>query len=607
MRTKLDPFSLAILGAFFFWHVDTGAANADSPAALEVPELISQLGDAQYVLRQRAETQLLERGAKVFDALQAAASHADLEISTRAKYLLNQIRIDWDRPTDLPIVRSIMVDYGKSTQHSKLAKVAKLANLEQEQGFAALCRIARFESSGLPARYAALAILEKGFVPTARIAAAVTALSKEMGEEKRGKGDEVPVSWIRTYADQLQSPQQIDPRWLTLIDKEIAQFPEEASPTSHAQLLTLLNSYLNICDQLSDAEAMMAGWQRRIDLGNSISEVLLRALTWLTDREQWEALRLLEDRYADPIQDQRLLLYLVAVARDQQGRPSDAEEVAKQAFQLAESSDPFAETNAQQRNQCAHLLGEFGRHDWAEREWRHVIDTEDVTELEAMKARQSLGLFVLHDRLEHKAAADLLTETIDAIDVDPVVKRQYRSDPRLWGRLQLLRAHREYFLAAHFRAKDTKKQRRHLEQAYQLDADNADVLIAMYHVTDSGTAYRKLTRLRIKKSLQKVEAEIKKSKKDPHWYNHWAWLISNTEGDFAKAVRYSQRSLELEPGNPSYLDTLGRCYFAAGDLKNAIQVEREAVAKHPHLRVMRRQLKQFENALQRRLDGNIAQ
>lgn len=598
MTIKSWPLFLMV-GVSIGWCSLAGAAGEDSGSAISVQQLIVQLGDEQYVLRQRAETQLLERGAEAFAHLKAAENHVDLEIATRAKYLLKQISIDWVRPNDSAVVRSIIARYGEVSQQIRLSKIGKLSRLENEQGLGAMCRIARFESTGLIARYAALAILEKGFLPTARTAAAVEMLTAELGESA-----EVPIAWIGVYVAQLQAPEQIDPRWLTLIDAEIVLLADETNVTSETLTLTLLRRYLDFCDQLSDAKAIVAGFERSLDLKAGSSKArnarLIDALTWLTEREQWEALNLLEDRYSDALKSQRLLLYLVAAARDKQGRSADADEVAKHAFQLAKSSDPLAATDAEERNQCALLISEFGRHDWAEREWRHIIDTEDITEVESLKARQSLGLFVLHDRLEHKAAADLLAETIDAIGADPAATQKYRSERNLVRRLNLLRSHREYYLAFHFQASDTEKQRQHLEQAYKLDSSNADVLIAMYHVKDSDPVYRKRTNLRIAKSLRQVEAQIKKAKNDPHWYNHWAWLVSNTEGDFAKAVQYSQRSLELEPGSPSYLDTLGRCYFSAGDLENAVKVEREAIAKHPHLQVMRRQLKEFEVALQKR-------
>jgi tetratricopeptide (TPR) repeat protein len=77
--------------------------------------------------------------------------------------------------------------------------------------------------------------------------------------------------------------------------------------------------------------------------------------------------------------------------------------------------------------------------------------------------------------------------------------------------------------------------------------------------------------------------------------------VSNTEGDFQRALRYSHRSLELNLGGDSvaggYLDTLGRCYYAVGDYENAAKYERQAIAKVDYMQVMHRQLDMFEKAL----------
>ena len=157
------------------------------------------------------------------------------------------------------------------------------------------------------------------------------------------------------------------------------------------------------------------------------------------------------------------------------------------------------------------------------------------------------------------------------------------------------------------------KQRNHLEQAFRLQQDNADILIAMYRMQDADDDYREQTLERIEQAKQKLEKSIQQLSAErreieglhvvlAHYCNHWAWLVSNTEGEFDKAVQYSLKSLELMPDEPSYLDTLGRCYYAAGDLDKAIVAQREAVAKHPHMKVMQRQLKQFEEELQSRKD-----
>ena len=67
-------------------------------------------------------------------------------------------------------------------------------------------------------------------------------------------------------------------------------------------------------------------------------------------------------------------------------------------------------------------------------------------------------------------------------------------------------------------------------------------------------------------SSRQVEQQIDEGPR-PDGYNQWAWLVSNTEGDFQKAIRYSHRSLELIPrgsgesAGASFLDTLGPLLF----------------------------------------------
>ncbi len=593
------------------------AKSAETLDHVPLAQLIEQLGDDQYRLRQLAETRLIERGAEAFTALQAAANHADLEIATRAKYILNQVRIDWVRPQDPTVVRSIMTSYGEQPLKARLAKVGQLSELDQEVGFGALCRVARFESSQRVARYAALAVLEKGLLPVARRNAAIQLLTEELGGEPDAKlesGTEAPRSWIAVYRDQLQTPERIDPRWLPLVDAELAAMQSEdlveaPQQTNDTQALTLLRSYLEICHELNDAEAIFGGLQRRIELDSSSDETLsaslIDAMTWIIDRQQWDALVLLEDHYERLIQRQRLLLYHVAYARQQQGRSEEAEALAKESLQL----EP---TEARERNNVAEVLNELGRHDWSEGEWKRVIQEEAPTDFQSLRARESLALYRLHDRQEYQAAADVLTESIEAIESNSEIKAEYLDDDLRRDYLKRARSNREFFLACASREEgNTAKQCGHLEQAYRLDKTNADILIAMYRVEDPPEPFRRNSRQRLATAVKNLEKSIKqlasmKSRRSnvrvllARQCNHYAWLVSNTEGDAAKAVERSKISLSLDPGNASYLDTLGRCYFAAGDLENAIKVQREAIAKHPHLLIMQRQLKQFEDALRER-------
>ena len=78
--------------------------------------------------------------------------------------------------------------------------------------------------------------------------------------------------------------------------------------------------------------------------------------------------------------------------------------------------------------------------------------------------------------------------------------------------------------------------------------------------------------------------------------NQLAWLLGKCESNPDEAVTLSRRSLELEPNNPMYLDTLGRAYFSAGKISQAIAAQRRAVERSPFDRQMANQLEEFQQA-----------
>jgi Flp pilus assembly protein TadD len=69
--------------------------------------------------------------------------------------------------------------------------------------------------------------------------------------------------------------------------------------------------------------------------------------------------------------------------------------------------------------------------------------------------------------------------------------------------------------------------------------------------------------------------------------------VGNTFGDFDEAVKLSRKSLELRPNYAGFLDTLGRCYYAKGDLVNAVKYQAQAVKLNSYSGQIRRQLEFF--------------
>jgi len=229
---------------------------------------------------------------------------------------------------------------------------------------------------------------------------------------------------------------------------------------------------------------------------------------------------------------------------------------------------------------------------------------------DTVTARYLLAM-MLHDHERFKDAADVMEPLVKSVQggggsVGQLYARMRDYDRELWDPDKLA-AKLHFYRAEQYMAEkdpDLKRARGELELSINFDPDDADVLIMMYRFPDTDQKWRESVKQKIRKLADVLQQRVDENPNEPQHYNEWAWLVSNTEGDFQKAVRYSHRSLELntsgESGESSLLDTLGRCYFAAGELEKAIMYEKQAIEKNPHLQVMHRQLKEFETALEKK-------
>ena len=80
------------------------AEQGEMPSDAKVDRLIEQLGDDNYQVRQRAQDELAQLGFEACDALTVASEHDDLEIASRAKYLLRLMRMELVAESDPPRV-----------------------------------------------------------------------------------------------------------------------------------------------------------------------------------------------------------------------------------------------------------------------------------------------------------------------------------------------------------------------------------------------------------------------------------------------------------------------------------------------------------------------
>jgi tetratricopeptide (TPR) repeat protein len=599
-------FRMLIVVCLVSSFIRTSRVFADPADGATIERLIGELGDDEYAVRRRAEEELIRLGPDAFDELKGAVDHPDLEVSERVRYILERLRVEWIRPEDPPEVRRLLTRYSDLGDGEKMERIARLGALPDGGGDAALCRIARLDLSPLMARRAALALIQPRVPPDAK------SPHREACLAELGVGTRAPVEWIRLHLDEDQSPEETAAAWDQFAEAEQALVDEDSAETNFDVLQSLLEHELHVCDELKLTDATLTALERIIDrseisLDDAAPTVAVPSewglewsLRWILKHRRWDVVPGFKERYGQKLEKSRLSLYLLAAATAGAEGTESATELADRAFNMQAEDDPFDDDHddEDERIDVAELLAAVGQVEWAEREFRRTIEKHPDVGWRSMKARYELAAW-LFDRQDYQGAADLLGEFLDALT--PATQRQLleemqaRRESRRFLDIPTVSARRQYYQSFYHESRgEYDEQRKCLEKASAANASDPDILIAMFRVPEADEEFRQRTRAAIRKMNEAFQAEIEEYPDDPNAYNQWAWLIGNTEGDFAKAVAYSQRSLEIRPDEPSYLDTLGRCYYAAGDLDNAIKAQQRAVELTPHYGVMRRQLELFQ-------------
>jgi tetratricopeptide (TPR) repeat protein len=573
-------------------------AVAEAPQQ-SVDELIQQLGSDQYAQRRRAEEELMRLGPSIHDQLKLAEQNDDLEIAERAKYILQSMRVEWIQPQDSQEVRRALSRFGDLSADEKESRIRVLSELPKGQGLPALCRIARLDHVPKISRKAAIALLDVKLTPEER-QAVVEACRQELQTIDRPATEWIAI-WMREQPDRKATLAD----WNKAIEAQQKLLKEEAPDTDYYTVYALLQRRLEICDELKLTNETTNALLAVVDFTGGegdrrqFNASMVQAFQWLVDHQRWDVLNQVYETYRGKIHGDRSLLYyyaaaLAKAALAKAGNADEANKLADRAFEMKPDSE-F------ERLVIAERLAALGSVDWAMRDYRAAIDALPATDFESLYARRELATW-LHDRQEFKAASDVLAEFFVAIQAkeNRAARKTLLQQIDGQGYLNLLEGRQLLYLANHQHARgEYDSERETLETAYEKSEDDPDVLIAMSRLPNVDDAYKQQVRDRITKMSDRYLSLIEQMPEDPSKYNQWAWLISNTEqnaADYQRAVQHSLRSLELSPEEPSYLDTLGRCYFSAGDVENAIKSQQKAVELAPQYQIMRRQLAEFEKA-----------
>ncbi len=557
------------------------AAGNSTADAAQIKRLIEQLGNDDYFVRERAQEQLATIGIEAFDALSEAENNPDTEIATRVRYLLRLVRVQWSRGSDPTEIKRLLEQYATADDPAREGLIDAIAKQPLPHSVSVLCRIVRFEKSNLLSRLAALAIIEKPLASDAERQQQRTAIAENLGASPRPTAD-----WLRAFVAAEVDPAASLATWNKLLDDEQRISGQFASHTRSSIVLRLLKQQVAILTKLNRSDDALAAMRRVLTLEPEDNEQLAELLDWLVAQKAWPVIAEAAKHYEQRFKQDPILLYSLAEAADAQGQASQAAAYVKQARDSSDA-DPGKHYSVALR------LQQRGKIPWAIEEYRLAIKASPPTEAVTIEAQYALAE-LLHDQGQDKEATQVLLESVTAVEASINAGRQV-FDGATFTKIYRSRMH--YFAACEAEAKnDLPGQLSRLQKAIEDNPQDADVLISLYRYPKLSEAEKTKVKNQIRAAADVFRRQIQENDDSPLGYNQLAWLIGNTEGDYQEALRCSQKSLELRPNTAAYLDTLGRCYFAVGDLDNAIKSQLQAIKLEPHSGLMQRQLKQFEKA-----------
>ena len=571
---------------------DTGP---ERPVDESIRRWIDQLGSEQFVVREQAQEELRRLGVAAFDALIEAQDHDDIEIASRARYLVRSIPIRWTMGQDASEVKSLMRNYAEASRVDRRSRMQQLATLPNSEGVAALCRIVRFETDNLLSKEAALLVLQHT-APSLEVRRQSLAdrVNSTLGTSRRPG-----AAWLRTYTLTLQDPSSSLAEWEQLSRREELVAAESPQDTSPEIVRDLLRWQSNLLRQQERPDEALQVARRTLNLLRGDRKELLDVVDWALENQIWQLVDDVSTRFPERFQMDAELMYRVAEAQFKQDKNEQAEETARQALAL---NPGVPERHAE----VAIFLMQRQRYDWAEAEFRFAIRSSERENWLTLESRYLLA-DMLFDLQRYEPAGQVLQEALERLEADVRLGRESRRSA------EIVRGQMHYFYAEHFvREGNRTRQLEELEKAIAAVPDQPDYIIAMYRVPEPTEAWKERTQQLLTKTIAAMREKIaaaEQALRNPRTpnerdmaaielaqaCNEYAWLVSNTEGDLKDALRRSQQAVELAPDSEAYLDTLGRCHFALGDLANAIKFQSTAVAKAPYLQQLRRQLQLFQD------------
>ena len=515
--------------------------------------LIRQLGDDNYETREAAYEKLRQAGPTIFFYLQAAIRDKDVEISERAKELLQYIEPGWISANDEEGVRMLMQQYTNADSiQAKIDIVGKLTDWDGNfagngRSISALCRILLYEHEPIVRAEAAREIMA---VPPIRYS--------------------IRQKWFDTASSLLS-----DIRDDVLVDMAILFIQTRDKAIEYREKVMFDDN-----PEPPDSEL--------VKNTRTLADKLRK---FRDSREYYEGRR--------GTNSDILLFYALAEIQEALKMEEELNETLFQALDVIPIITEDGVSPYMSHCLAANYLEKRDMAVWAKNEYMIVLQKEP-----RLKTPVTVSIGFLNEELGNiSKAAEQLGIAVETID-DPNPSNP--GNDFYSGNAGRLKARHKYLLAKiAYNNDNIDDAKKWLDEAAMFYPDEADCLILRYKIgkKDGDNEFQKRTDELMKHSLADLNIKMRgfmqkttPSKEFSLPFNQAAWLLSNTDGDYSIALPAAKKALEFDPEYPGVLDTLSHVYFLGEEYDLAIETQKTAVKYAPQVKLFRDVLERFEEA-----------
>lgn len=536
----------------------------------EVRQLVEKLGDDDYIVRQRAEDQLLRIGMKAFGELRNALQNEDVEIAIRAARILEQLNL-FHQDRENEGVRIVVDTYAVEQNIAQKAKCIQLLaspdpyfGYPNGEGLQTLCRIARFEQEkALRAEAVKALIASPPYAPGKRMK-----WFRSLIQQFVDYGDDELLRLIYDYAslrcdvEELKADSENKAKEQAIQSGTIPDYPVALQPDS-----AMLERVRNLTDQIARFQANPqhnAGSQ-----GSWLDILVFYALVEIQNdlglHEQSE-------------QTRKAALTL----RKKEEKP-DPDQIP---IDPLDGSRPFND-----HFYVGQILFERHRYLWSNDHYKIVCNEGDISHRRDAWSMIS-NIEQLLDNLD--AAISALDHNLEILNQEDYEQKYGDSK----NQKQKVEARRFYFLAQQEAdRKDWQKAKEYVDQVMQRDRAEIDTIILRHEILKRMPDIDKDDPNRMKRliegAIQQVEQQMQNGIEPQVICNQVAWLLANTEGDYSLATALINVTMKLEPESPVYLDTQAHVFALGKNFQKAVEVQTEAIRHAPEAGVFRKSLERF--------------